>query len=358
MAMLGARRWIWAGLLIPVVGLTGCGKDPFGPPEREESTETGSDLKDKGRTIFFVSPRLPDEETIEIAKEAQAEANLQHAIFKIMAPPASDPKLDQVELVKMTLNDDVSGLILMPGESPGLAKILAEAEAKGVPVVLVGRSVPAPEGSKPFTFVDFAPLGESASKVVATTIDDLKKAGRPIEGTVLVLADQATDRNSADRVAALKAAASSAGLTKVVEVPINGKNEAQAKAQASEALKAHPDTMIFLTDDPETMVAAGLVVEERKGQPMIAIGGFVEFTPLKSQIPLNLASCYAQGRYQRLGKLASETLLSKLNGQKVPDRVLLPPLFHQITLRDRSAPVPPKRPVPSSTPTEPAEPKK
>jgi ABC-type sugar transport system substrate-binding protein len=315
--------------LLSVVGFSGCGLDPFGPPARSQPSVTERSLG-KARTIFLISPIVPNPEIMVLGTEGQAEANADHAMYRVMGPGPEEGQVDEAVIVKRAIADNASGLLVIPSDSTELPKVLADAEAKGIAVVLFYKSIPAPQGSKPFTVIDYAPFDDSAKKIVGATVEDLKKAGRTAQGTALVLVDQKTDRTSSARVAALKAAASAAGFAKVVEVPVDGVHEADAKKQILEAIKAHPDLAIVLTDDPETMRAAGLVRQDLKGTPLFFIGGYVEFEFMNVQIPIEAISCYVQGRYEQMGRLATRTILSKLKGQTVPERVGLSPGFHRV----------------------------
>jgi ABC-type sugar transport system substrate-binding protein len=329
MAMRRLCWWVGAGFVTSVVGLAGCGQDPFGPPTRARPS-VADEPREKSRTIFLISPTVPSQEIMAWGTEGQAEANQNHAIFRLMGPAPGETSVNQADLVKRAIDDNASGLLVIPGDSPDLGKALADAEAKGVAVALIGRSIPAPEGSKPFTVIAHAPFEESARKIVSTTIDDLKKAGRPVQGSALVLADRSTDPTSSARVAALKAAASAAGFARVVEVPIDGSNVPISQKEALEATKANPDLAIILTDDPETMVTASHVRNELKGNPVVFIGGYIDFGVIRVDIPVHSISCYAQGRYDQLAKLGVQSILAKLKGEPVAERVVLAPFFHRM----------------------------
>jgi ABC-type sugar transport system substrate-binding protein len=328
--------WVGAGFVTSVVGLAGCGQDPFGPPTRARPS-VADEPQEKATTIFLISPTVPTQAIKAWGTEGQTEANLNHAIFRLIGPLPGKTSVNQADLVKRAIDDGASGLLVIPGDSPDLGKVLADAEAKGVAVALIGRSIPAPEGSKPFTVIEHAPFEESARKIVSATIDDLKKAGRPVQGTALVLADRSTDPTSSARVAALKAAASAAGFAKVVEVPIDGSNEPVSKKEALEAAKANPDLAIILTDDPETMLAASQLRKELKGNSVVFIGGYIDFGVLRVEIPVHSISCYAQGRYDQLAKLGVQAILSKLKGEPVAERVVLAPFFHRIVEDEQQA---------------------
>lgn len=218
-------------------------------------------------------------------------------------------------------------MIVYPGESPELPKALAEAEAKGVPVILLEKGVAAPEGSKPFTVVEYGPFDSTAKQIVSATIEDLTKAKLPVNGTAIVLADRVVDSTSARRVAALKAAAESAKFKKVVTVEIDGRSEADSKRMVLEAVKANPDVSVVLTDDGEGLVAAATVRSDLRGKPIFFVGGYTDFRSSPISSPPVRESCYVEGRFSELGALAVLTALAKLNGEAVGEHAFLTTKF-------------------------------
>ncbi len=334
------RGWSWrivAGLVIVAVGIAGCGKDPFGPPVRSRPTVADSS-QEKAKAIYFIAPGVPTDEILEWGREAQTEANQNHVIFRLLGPKPDEASIDQSELIRRALVDEPSGLMVVPGDSPELGQTLAEAQSKGVAIALIGRSIPAPAGSKPFTVIDFAPFGPSADKIVGTVVEELKTAGFPVQGTVLVLADQATDRTSSTRVSALKVAASAAGFPKILELSINPSDVVGAKKAVLDATKANPDLILILADDADTMRIASQARQVMEGKPTLCLGGYIDFGPPKGSASFSSVSCYSQGRYNQLAILGVRAILSQLRGEPAAERVILEPIFHRIEPEDPRVP--------------------
>ncbi len=345
------RLWskrITVGLVLSLAGLSGCGQDPFGPPTRVRPA-TSAETTEKAKSIYFITAGIPVGEVEEWAREAQVEANVNHIIFRITGPGPNDPPSAQADVIRRSIGEDISGLIVVPAEGPEVGKALAEAQAKGIEVVLIGQAVAAPEGAKPFPVVDFAPLEPSAARIVSTVIADLKAAGRSAEGPVLILSEQQGDRTSKKRLEAMKAAVTAAGFTRIVELTLNSTAPVEAKKQLLDAVNALPDLAMILTLDAETLRLAGQIRQITNRKPDYFIGGYIDFAVTRTPGTFTLISCYAQGRYTQLANLAVKAILSRFKGDPEPMRLTLEPLFHREDPVDPLvAGTRPKTPIPAS----------
>jgi ABC-type sugar transport system substrate-binding protein len=308
---------------------SGCGGyDPFGPPSRvKRSPTTDQSTRTKPNFLIYVVPALVSGDVEIWALRAQHEANLKQAIFRIMGPKPNETAADQPEVVRRAVADGATALLVYPGDSPGLPKALAEAEAKGVPVVLLDKGLAAPEGSKPFTVVDYGPFDETAKRIVAATIEDLQKAKQPVDGTAILLSDKLVDGTSARRVAALKAAAEAAKFRQVVTVSIDGASPDLAKVAVMDAVKANPDVSVVLADDGEGLMAAAKARAEFGGKPIFFVGGYTDYRTSQVFTPPTQESCHVEGRFTELGAVAVNTALAKLRGESVGEHAYVPPKF-------------------------------
>jgi len=320
------RCWIvLAGL--PFVA-TGCG-DLFAPPSRIKSvSRSDKATAAKPNFLIFVSPGPLSGDLDAWAYRSQLEANDKRAIFRIMGPSPPPSEKDQPEIIRMALAEGASALIVCAGDSPDLGRTLADAEAKGVPVILIDKPVAAPEGSKPFTVVEFAPFEETARQIVGATIEDLKKAKQPVDGTALILVDTKNiDRNSGRRAEALKAASAAAGFRKIVTVPFDGSQQEAGKLAVIEAVKANPDTSIVLAENGEGLVSGALARVELKGKPIVFVGGYTDYRNSPVVTPPNRESCHVEGRFIELGSQAVLAALARLRGETVAEHVYVTPRF-------------------------------
>ncbi len=316
MTMVARSRRFLVGSACLALAAAGCGKDPFAPPARIKTGPTVFGAEgSKPSFLIFVAPSAPQGDVDVWAARAQHEANSKRAVFRIMAPGVGEGAEGQAAVVRKALSEGASALVVVPGDSPELPRALAEAEAKGVPIVLIDREIPAPDGAKPFTVVEHGPFDESARKIVETTVGDLIRAGKPSDGSALVMVDKVVDRTSAARVAALEAAAKGAKFRQVVRVPFDSTAEASARLAVLEAVKANPDTSVVLADDAESLLGAGLARAELAGKPVIFVGGYTDYRTSSIVAPPVRESCSVEGRYSELGGLAVVTAFDRIGGE-------------------------------------------
>ena len=318
-----------AALAALAVVAQGCGHDPFSPPKRSTPSPSAEvNRPSKAVYLAMVTPGPPTDDVQAWSLRAQREANNLQAIFRIMGPTPDESPSAQPDVVRKAVADGASALIVVPGDSTGLGKALAEAEAKGVPVVLLGRAIAAPDGSKPFTVVEHGDFDASARAIVAATLEDAKKAGRPADGTAIVMVDRATDSSSGRRVAALKAAAESSGFRKVVTVPFEPTRDDSAKVAVLEAVKANPEVSVVLADDSESMIGASKARVELQAKPAFFVGGYVDYgVPKASYLPPTRESCFVEGRFVDLASMAVRIAMARLRGEQVEGRTVLASKF-------------------------------
>ncbi len=309
----------WAGylprfLLVLAVSVAGCGHDPFGPPSRPKPPASAAPAE-SAKAVFMVLSSVPEETVVLWSIWAQRELNDRHLVFRVVGPGPDDPGEKQTGLIRKALGDGASALIVVPGDDPGLPQALADARDGGVPVVLLGRSIPAPAGSKPFPVATYAPFDESAPRIVKTVLGDAKKAGLPADGPALLLVDKETDPTSAERVAALKAAAEAAGIKRVETVPFDGSKDGAARRAVVEAIKSHPDAAVVLADDAPAMRGASQARTELAGKPAFFVAGYIGHRPEPQGTSFPDESCYVDGKIEQLARLAARQVIARLDGE-------------------------------------------
>jgi ABC-type sugar transport system substrate-binding protein len=324
-----SRYWVGPSCLALLVLLASGCKDPFAPPSRVKPLpKLGDSPGAKPNFLVFVVPGSPTGDLEAWSYRAQHEANDKRAVFRIMGPGPKGSAAEQPETVRKSVIEGASALIVYPGDSPELPRALADAEAKGVPVVLIDKPVAAPEGSKPFTVVEPAPFEDTARKIVAATLEDLSKASRPLNGTAILLVDsKLVDQNSGRRVEALKSAAEAAKFRRVLTVPFDGSRQDAAKLAVLEAVKANPDVSVVLTEDGEGLVGAAQARVDLKGKPIIFVGGYTDYRSSRVLTPPLRESCYVEGRFIELGAQAVLIALARLRGETVGEHTYVTPKF-------------------------------
>jgi ABC-type sugar transport system substrate-binding protein len=326
------RTRVQRGLaVLSLLMATGCGQDPFGAPARSSPPVSTEDIQ-TAKAIYMVIPSRLEGEVEVWGILAQREANDKKAIFRLMGPTPDQPVLNQSEVVRKAVDDGATALIVIPGDSADLAQTLVEIEAKGVPVVLLGRTIAAPAGAKPFTYVDHEPCGPLAKRIVATMLEDLKKAKRPTEGTVLLIMDKSPDPNATARMGTIKTALEGVGLRSVVEVTFDGNVAGDSQAVTLEAVKSHPDVIMAIADEGEGIQGASRARISLGGEPAFFVGGFAGYRKSMNTLAFQTESCYVEGRVDELSRLAVVTALKKLKGEPITQqegRVELPAIFNR-----------------------------
>jgi ABC-type sugar transport system substrate-binding protein len=304
-----------------------CGKDPFVPERRAKSKITG-ELSSSTKPIYivFAVPVEPNAEMQVWALRAQQVANEQRVIFRVMGPKDNTNET-LADVVRLAVADRVSALIVYPDATPNLGQSLAEAEAQGIPVVLIERTVEAPSGAQPFTVVGHPPFERSATQIVEATLSDLKKASHPLDGPAFVLSDKLKDDTTTQRVEALKLAASKAGFRDVSLLTHDTAVPDSARLAVLDAVAKHPDLSVVLADDSEGLVGAALGRIESEGKPIFFVGGYTGFRnsgvlrhPLRE-------SCYVDGIFEELGDRAIRVAIAKLRGEDFRQLKTLEPQF-------------------------------
>ena len=139
------------------------------------------------RTLFLIANEVPGEDPEGWFTYRASRGERRADDFPVPAgPEPGRPTPPRAELVRRAIADGASAILVTPKGDAQLPKALAEAEAKGIPVVLIGRPVTPPAGSKPFTTVAPGPLRE---------IDRTSRSSRPPWRTPRRRAGPATGRH-------------------------------------------------------------------------------------------------------------------------------------------------------------------
>jgi ABC-type sugar transport system substrate-binding protein len=222
----------------------------------------------------------------------------------------------------------VAGLIVEPLEEPPVLDALYEADARGVAVLLLDRSVPA-RGGKALHSVGYMAFTEPGRQIVQAA---LEAAGllRQLEGRrIIVLHDRSDDAYDAERLAALVDPLKAAGKSFDV-IEFEG-NAAQAAAGLKSALEIDPKVAIVLADDTNGMIAAQQVLLARKNTnaPEFLYGGFVAYDYRTSGELLGRAIAFSDRSVETYATKTFQTISSLLGGKSVDERIEIPMPVHK-----------------------------
>ena len=309
------RSWIAAAL-----ALVSAGCETQTPPSLANRAKTTAASSAQGMKSLEVAlaPKSPIEvEVLKVAARIQAGMDTIRIQF---AESASG----QAAAVREAVARKPPAIIVEAPEAadPELAKAVAEAKAKGIPVVVVGHSLggegTSPEGAAREVVVAPKPFDQTAKELVRLAARNAVNGKLDPKAGALVVSRPAVDPLVDDRVAALKKALADFGVADVDAFRFEG-DLAAGKAAIQEKLAAHPKaTMVLAAESVSLAAAQGAVTPERR----YTIAGYSSDESVAK-------SMTTTGEYAGVGLFFMERLLRKginvavhvLRGDKVADRV-------------------------------------
>ncbi|WP_165072804.1 sugar ABC transporter substrate-binding protein [Paludisphaera rhizosphaerae] len=309
------RSWIAAALALVSAG---CETQP--PPSLANRAKTTAASSGQGMKSLEVAldPNSPTEvEVLKVAARTQAGLDTVRVQFAEAAG-------GQAVAVREAIARKPPAIIIEAPETtdPELVKAVAEAKAKGILVVAVGRPLggegASAEGSGREVVVAPRPFAESAPELVKLAARNAVNGKLDPKAGALVVSRPAVDPLVADRAAALKKALADFGVAEVDEFRYEG-DLAAGKAAILERLAAHPKaTMVLAADSVSLAAAQGAVRRERR----YSIAGY-------SGDESVVRSMIKTGEYAGVGLFFMDRILRKginvavhvLRGDKVSDRV-------------------------------------
>ncbi len=307
--------------------VAGCGPELPPPPVLKLDPASIPAPEGSARSVLMVLPGM-DEDLELWAMAGQREAGDSQAVFRARGPVAGKPAATEAGVVREAVADGISALIVVPDGSPDLPAALAEAEEKGVPVVLLGDPVEPPPGKPPFTRVVPGSFDPAARQMVEAARADAKQLGLPEDLPAIILVDTGGDRYSKARVAAIKGATEAAGIKRVEMAPFD-RGFDKAKAALLGALKAAPGGAMVFCDDDDALLAASRTRIDLNKQPMIMVGGFAGSRGMWDPTYYAHESSFIECRNEQLAKLAVWTALSRVRGEKSTPVVELAAKFNR-----------------------------
>jgi ABC-type sugar transport system substrate-binding protein len=309
--MIGRSRTVRAriGLVLAVsmMGATwaGCGNDFVAPPPPEPGEAGGSgervstigdakaaaDVFVTGGTVrridFIVSGRVDPEEAQVEEAAARLQAGYDRARLRFLpkedtgsSPDSSAARnKSQAEVIRAALAGKPQALIVDPDDPADkeLARAVHEARAAKVPVIVLGRPIPEAGEAKtpvaaPMVLVAPHSFSESARRIVALAIRNLKNAKIDPAGGALLLISSSGDRLVPDRVAAIREALTAAKITAIDELHIP-KEISAGTAVLKKRLEADSKpVMVFFVDYNGALVSKDVAGEIGEKHPFVRAG--------------------------------------------------------------------------------------
>ena len=243
-----------------------------------------------------------------------------HADIKVIFKDAQNDTLKQRAQVEEFISAGVDLIIISPKEAAPLTPVVAQAYAKGIPVIVLDRSV---LGDKYTCFIgaDNIKIGRAAGQWIAANLDTGAK--------LVELKGLMTSTPGQDRHAGFREGIKDAGLDIIFEADMKWL-EANARKEMESAL-ARFDRIdaVYAHNDPGAHGAylAAKAVGREHDIKFIGIDALAH----EGQVYVEQGLLAASFEYPTGGKEAIDTALRILKGESVPQQVTLSSRIYQAT---------------------------
>lgn len=335
--------------MVGLVGLCaiGCDSMSFTPPRPPELSTPApavrlksEDAATRGLKGFDVILAPREAEAIDALRSAaRIQAGLDRVRSRVVDVPGGGPEesawSERARAIGESAAEEPLAILIEAPASPEpeLSKAVAEARAKGVPIVVLGRALDdedekksdATESASAAREVVIAPepFSVSAGLLVEKAIRNAKNGKLDPKGGAVLLINSISDPLADDRAEALREALKDQGVEAVQELRFAGPDD-DGQKKFIEHLKAHPKTVLALATDFVGLDYAdktvGILQEEH---PYVVAG----YGPDENNARLQTQG----GQFAAVGIYSADRLLRKgvnvaaaiSRGVDVPDRVRL-----------------------------------
>jgi ABC-type sugar transport system substrate-binding protein len=224
----------------------------------------------------------------------------------------------EAEAVREMAGRGVSALVVVPAtdEREEVGTALAEARAKGLPILMLERDAPAGEPGLPL--VGFSPDDEAARALVEHASKAARDAGYPEDVKAVLLINGPFDVLGRQKVAALHQALEQAHIEALPDLHFEGFQK-EARAVLDPLLKEHPEVGIVLAIEDQGVMTAASARDEAdpKGRRFV-FAGFVNSPDTTKMTEFGLSAAVAEQRIPRLAKRAFDAAFALAEGQSPP----------------------------------------
>jgi ABC-type sugar transport system substrate-binding protein len=275
----------------------------------------------RSRLVELILSQPPSPDRLFLAQFLRRDTGLNLCGFRVTEPEGDQPFSGEQLATKIreAAGRSTGALIVEPIDVPQVRQALLDAEAKGLPVILLDFPLPSSSPGKSFPYTTFRGFAEGGEALVKAVSQDAERFQFPTEARIVVLENRQKDRYSKQRLesitGALKAAGHSFDLL-TFEGEQKGANEVFANY-----LKTHRVSMVF-GDDEFGVSGAFQALAERhvKGKREFLIGGFaacdVRLDSYVREGSPGLVNRNTEGNARKLLKLA----LDLMDHKPVPER--------------------------------------
>lgn len=334
-------NWTWGVRTLMVglaAGLGGCGTDSFAPPPPEALRDVVAPAPPQGTTTttaqagakpieLILAPR-DKEAGIGSAHFARTQAGYDGVLVHPVTPSAETTPAGQADLVAAAIKEKPPVLIVEPAENPDprLAKLIEEARAHEIPVVVIGPRLKGLEDAAtskdsaakraPLVRIDSEPFQTTAKQLVQSSLRVLNNAKLDPKGGAVLYFSPTSDPFTTARVSAIRASLTEAGITAQTVVNCDPESAKAIDAMKS-ALASNPKITLLIPFDYRAFMALHSATADLKGDRTFVVTGYnsEERSPFLAQVK-NLAAV-AEFRPARLIRRAVQVARSLMRGEAV-----------------------------------------
>jgi ABC-type sugar transport system substrate-binding protein len=289
------------------------------------------------KIVELILARPTNADRMYLVQALRREMGKAKILFRTVEPQATETgkqpaqpltPAELAEAIRTAVANGAAGLIVEPLEEPAVLDALYEADARGVAVLLLDRSLPA-RGGKPLHSVGYMPFTEPGRQIVQAALDAAGLLGQLEGHRIILLHDRSTDAYDAERLAALADPLKAAG--KSFDVLEFDGSPAQAAAALRTALDIDPKVAIVLADESNGMIAAYQVLSDRKktNAPEFLFAGFAAYDYRSSTDLLGRAIAFSDRSVESYATKTFQTISRLLDGKPLDERVEVPMPVHK-----------------------------
>jgi len=247
--------------------------------------------------------------TVEAGARKGAEEAGVEMIWK--GPLKEDDRAEQIKVVQNFITEGVSGICLAPLDTQALAGPVASAKEAGIPVVIFDSSLKGEPGKDFDSYVatNNTKGGEMAGEQLAKLLGG--------KGKVVLLRYAPGSGSTTEREEGFLKTAKAGGLTMLVENRFGGATVASSKAEAMKLVDQLKEADgVFAPNESSTLGLLG-ALRDNGLAGKVKFVGFDATPPLVEALKKGEISALVAQDPHRMGYLAVQTVVKKLNGQPI-----------------------------------------
>jgi ABC-type sugar transport system substrate-binding protein len=294
-----------------------------------ESTGSKTPSVSRTRLIELLLAHPPGIDRQYLAQFLRRDAGVNKCGFRFTSHDLKKPMTPAqlAEAIRAAAARSTGALILEPIDAPEVTEALHEAEARGLPIVLLDSSLPASSPGKFYPVVSITGFPEAGKQIVEAVIDDAQLLNLPADSAILVLEYHQKDFYSKPRLDSLISALKAAG--RKYEVVTYDGDQTVALELAKAYVKDHPKTSIILADYDFGITAAYQTFAQvwKESKRSIVRGGYGACDIRLDEMIVQMTEAVADRNMEAYSRKALLLALDMMAGKAVPERIDLPVRF-------------------------------